>query len=84
MSPALKRQTLEPSPPVATRVFPVGAGRPVQGNLPREQQALIERSYGPAEPHVPSLPGAAKVAILVSASAASWYALIALVRAFAG
>ena len=84
MSPALKRQTPEPSQPVATRLIPVGASTRVQRNLPREQQALIERSYGPAEPHVPSLPGAAKVAILVSASAASWYALIALVRAFAG
>ena len=84
MSPALKRQTSEAPSPVAAQVVTVGASMPVQGNLPREQQALIELSYSPAEPYVPSLPGAARVAILVSASAASWVAVIALVRVFVG
>lgn len=84
MSPAVKRIKSEDASQVGRQIRSATADAAPARSVPREQQDAIERAYRQHEPHVPSLPGAVKVAILLSSAAASWFAIISLTKSFAG
>lgn len=84
MSPVLKHHRPVMSSPIATGGFAAGARLPMQERASRAQQVLIESRYLEEDPDVPALPGAAAFAILISASVASWFAVIMLIRALFG